>query len=105
MAAKDAFLTPILVIDATFGSKEFSCFLTPYSKQKNAEVLDAGLRAIKIASNAGVTLCYGTDLLGPMYLAQTREFEFRGRVLEPLQILPSATINPARTMKVNKTIG
>jgi imidazolonepropionase-like amidohydrolase len=105
MAAKGAFLTPTLVINATFGSKEFSNFLTPYSKKKNAEVLDAGLRAIKIASDAGVTLCYGTDLLGPMHLAQTKEFEIRSRVLEPLQILQSATINPARMMKVDKKIG
>lgn len=105
MAEKGAFLTPTLVINATFGSKEFSNFLTPYSKILDAEVLDAGLRAIKIASDASITLCYGTDLSGPMHLVQIKEFEIRGRVSEPLQILQFAIINPARMMKVDKTIG
>lgn len=105
MAEKGAFLTPTLVVYATMGSTEFSKFLSPYSLKKNREVLESGLKALKIATDAGVTICFGTDLLGPMHFAQTKEFEIRNRVLTPLQIIQSATTSPARMMKQQDSLG
>lgn len=71
---------------------------------KNNEVLAAGLEALKIAKDEGVTLCYGSDLLGPMGKYEFKEFVIRSQVLTPLEILQSATINPARTLG-EKSIG
>ncbi|THZ70604.1 hypothetical protein D6C85_05824 [Aureobasidium pullulans] len=41
-------------------------FLHAHCAKKNGVVLEAGIRSLKIASEAGVTVCFGTDLLGPL---------------------------------------
>lgn len=105
MAEKGAFLTPTLITYAEMASDKWSGFLPPESAIKNATVLQAGLRALQVASDAGVTLCYGTDLLGPLGAAQTHEFALRSQVLSPLQILQSATINGARMLGQADTLG
>lgn len=105
MAERGCFLTPTLVTYAEMASAKWKGFLPPESASKNAEVLDAGLRALKIASEAGVTICYGTDLLGSLGQAQTREFALRSQVLSPLAILQSATINPARMLGRPDSLG
>lgn len=48
----------------------FEDFLPPESKRKNEEVMEAGLDAIQIAEEEGVTVCYGTDLLVSMHALQ-----------------------------------
>lgn len=92
MAEKGVFLTPTLVAHVMV--KEFN-FLPPDSAEKNEMVLQKGLQALRIASDAGVTVCYGTDLLGPLHFAQSREFGIRSQVLSPVEILRSATVNAA----------
>jgi hypothetical protein len=47
-----------------------------------------------MAEEAGVTICYGSDLLISMHALQTEEFTVRSRVLSAAQILKHATINP-----------
>lgn len=66
MASKGVFLTPTLVTYETMASKDFASFLPPSIAAKNLEILNAGLRSVQIADQAGVTMCYGTDLLGPL---------------------------------------
>lgn len=102
MAEKDAFLTPTLI--AHVMSKQMN-FLPAESAAKNDEVLEKGLRAMKMAVDAGVTVCFGTDLLGPMHFAQSKEFAVRSKVLTPLQILRSATINAARLVMQEDRLG
>ncbi|KAM3467618.1 hypothetical protein MY5147_008747 [Beauveria neobassiana] len=103
MAEKGAFLTPTLITYATMG--EYDGFLPPASAKKNKEVLDKGLQAIKIAAEAGVTICFGTDLLGELHFAQPREFGLRSQVQSALQILQSATINAARMLRQDSFLG
>lgn len=62
----------------------------------NEEVLEKGLQAIKLAADAGVTVCFGPNLLGPMHFARSKEFSIRSKVLSPLQILRTATVDAAR---------
>lgn len=99
MSSRGAFLTPTLITYQTMASKEFSDFLPPSITAKNNEVLQAGLRSIQIADAAGVTMCYGTDLLGPLQIAQTGEFKLRKQVLSPLKVLQSATIHAAKLLR------
>lgn len=81
-------------------SKEFETFLPPSIAAKNLEVLEAGLQSISIADNAGVTLCFGTDLLGPLQVMQTGEFALRKKAgLSAIKILQSATVNAARMLR------
>ncbi|KAJ9145007.1 Amidohydrolase [Pleurostoma richardsiae] len=105
LAEKDVFLTPTLVTYAEMASDAWAGFLPPESVSKNEEVLQAGLRALQIASEAGVSLCYGTDLLGPLGAAQTHEFALRSKVLTPLEVLRSATVNPARMLGRAESLG
>lgn len=105
MARKGVFLTLTLAAYDTLARPEYSKLLPQYAVEKNLEVLDKGFQAIKIASNAGVTLCFGSDLLGPMHEAQTVEFVLRSRVQEPLSILQSATVNAARLIHQEKSLG
>ncbi|KAJ5563727.1 Amidohydrolase 1 [Penicillium sp. DV-2018c] len=80
-------------------------FLPASAAAKNVEVLEQGLKALKMAVDAGVTVCYGTDLLGPMHFAQSKEFTVRSYVLTALQILQSATVNAARLIMQEDRLG
>lgn len=105
MVKHGAFLTPTLVTYDQMASPQWAGYLTPESQSKNTEVLDAGLRALKLASESGVSICFGTDLLGPLGQAQTHEFSLRAQVLSSLEVLRSATMTPARMLKMAETLG
>ncbi|KAL7952746.1 hypothetical protein V8C34DRAFT_322545 [Trichoderma compactum] len=102
MAEAGTFLTPTLVTHVM--SKQLN-FLPPISAAKNDEVLQKGLRAIKIATDAGVTVCFGTDLLGPLHFAQSKEFSVRSQVQTPAEILRSATVNAAKLLMRENELG
>ncbi|GAB1740481.1 hypothetical protein NU219Hw_g5584t1 [Hortaea werneckii] len=96
MAEKGCFLTPTLVAYAEMASDRWQGYLPIESATKNIEVLHSGLGALKTAAGAGVTICFGTDLLGPLGEAQPKEFAIRSQVLSSLAVLQSATVNAAR---------
>jgi imidazolonepropionase-like amidohydrolase len=102
----EAFLTPTLITYQAMAAKEFGNFLPPSIASKNLQVLDAGLKSIQIADAAGVTMCYGTDLLGPLQVKQTGEFTLRKKAgLSNLKILQAATVNAARMLRQEETLG
>ncbi|KAJ5654164.1 hypothetical protein N7490_001167 [Penicillium lividum] len=105
MAHKGVYLTPTLITYAQMASERWKGYLPPESQSKNLQVLKSGLEALKIASEAGVTMCYGSDLLGPLGSAQTHEFALRSQVLKPVEVLRSATVNPAKMMGWEDAIG
>ncbi|PGH36720.1 hypothetical protein GX50_00380 [[Emmonsia] crescens] len=105
MAARNVFLTPTLITYSEMASPNWPGFLPAESASKNAEVLKTGLQALKIATEAGVTLCYGSDLLGPLGIAQTKEFRLRSQVLSAKQVLQSATVNAARLLRQEEFLG
>ncbi|KAK2782167.1 hypothetical protein FQN52_001005 [Onygenales sp. PD_12] len=105
LAERDVFLTPTLITYSEMASPEWTGFLPPESAPKNADVLKVGLQALRIATAAGVTLCYGSDLLGPLGAAQTKEFRLRSQVLSATQILQSATVNAARMLRQDEFLG
>ncbi|KAJ5897748.1 hypothetical protein N7504_008036 [Penicillium tannophilum] len=105
MAHKGVYLTPTLIAYAQMASERWNGYLPPESQSKNSQVLKSGLEALKVASDAGVTMCYGSDLLGPLGSAQTHEFALRSQVLKPVEVLRSATVNPAKMMGWEDAIG
>lgn len=105
MAEKGVFLTPTLATVQAMSVKPFSDFLPPPSQKKIVEILHAGLDSLRIADEAGVTMCFGTDLLGAMTQFETQEFSIRSQVLSATKILQSATTNAARMLRQDKFLG
>jgi imidazolonepropionase-like amidohydrolase len=103
MAEKGVFLTPTLVTYATMVKGQFANFIPDALKAKNRSILESGFAALKIAKEAGIVICFGTDLLGPLGALQSMEFSLRSKLLSPLEILQSATINPAKMMGLPKS--
>ncbi|OMP86482.1 hypothetical protein BK809_0003652 [Diplodia seriata] len=103
MAERGVYLTPTLIAYDAMARREG--FLPPESRVKNEEVLAQGLRALEIASKAGVTMCYGSDLLGPLGIEQAREFGLRAKVLSAKQVLQSATVNAAKMLRQDGYLG
>lgn len=100
MAEKGAFLTPTLITYQAMASSEFGSFLPPSIAAKNLQVLEAGLKSVNIAEQAGVTMCYGTDLLGPLQTKQNDGFRLlRQAGQPPLKILQAATMNAAELLR------
>lgn len=106
MAEKGAFLTPTLVTYQTMASQEFGTFLPPSIAAKNLQVLEAGVRSVQIADQAGVTMCYGTDLLGPLQVKQNDGFKLLHQAGQStLKILQAATINAAKMLRQEEQLG
>lgn len=105
MAEKNVFLTPTLTTYDAMASREFAGFLPPGNAEKNLQVLDRGLKSIQIADAAGVTMVYGSDLLGSLEVRQTKEFVLRQKVLSPLKVLQSATVNAAKRLRQEGKLG
>ncbi|KAF9511406.1 hypothetical protein BS47DRAFT_1298935 [Hydnum rufescens UP504] len=105
MATKGIFLTPTLSCYGIMERAPFEDFLPENGKVKNKQVMSQGLNAIKIAEAAGVTVCYGTDLLTSMQALQTEEFTVRAAVLPSPTILKHATVNAAALLDMTGKLG
>jgi imidazolonepropionase-like amidohydrolase len=105
MASKGIYLTPTLSCYGIMVRPPFEDFLPPSGKVKNAEVMKEGLSALKLASDAGVTICYGSDLLTSMQALQTEEFAVRATVLPSPDILRHATTNAAKMLNRSSLLG
>ncbi|KAJ7201089.1 hypothetical protein GGX14DRAFT_465732 [Mycena pura] len=105
MAAKGIYLTPTLSCYGIMVRPPFEDFLPPDGKIKNAQVMAKGLEALRIAHEAGVTICYGSDLLTSLHALQTEEFAVRAGVLPSSVILKHATTNAAQMLGKSSLIG
>ncbi|ODV96281.1 hypothetical protein PACTADRAFT_85076 [Pachysolen tannophilus NRRL Y-2460] len=105
MVSKNCYLTPTLITYKIMASDQFKSFLTEGSREKNYQVLEAGLQSLLTAKKNGVKICYGSDLLGSLVGYQTGEFFLRAKVLNPGEILKSATVTPAEMMGWGDKIG
>ncbi|GAA5917658.1 hypothetical protein JCM5296_005673 [Sporobolomyces johnsonii] len=105
MAERGVFLTPTLSCYGIMVRPPFQDFLPPDGQVKNAEVMQEGLEALKIAEEAGVTVCYGSDLLTSMHALQTEEFAVRAEILPSPVILRHATTNAAKMLRMEGKIG
>ncbi|KAK3646871.1 hypothetical protein LTR56_008359 [Elasticomyces elasticus] len=98
MAEKKVYLTPTLVTFAISADGPGSDMFPTEKREVYRRSLKAGLEAIKVAAEEGVEICFGTDLLGPVGIFQSREFALRAQVQTPLDVLRSATVTPAKMM-------
>lgn len=72
---------------------------------KIREVEAAGQRSLELCKAAGVRMGFGTDLLGQMHVNQCFEFALRNQVLEPIEVLRSATSINAEILQRSGELG
>jgi len=89
--AKGAFIVPTLVTYEALAEEGEALGLPAASVAKIEDVRGAGIEALALLKREGVNIGFGTDLLGQMQRHQSREFEIRGRVCTPYEVLCQAT--------------
>ena len=105
MAERGAFIVPTLVTYHTISEFGPSMGFPEVSLRKADEVLDIGLASLEICKRAGVSMGFGTDLLGEMHPHQSREFLIRSEVFRPWEIIRDATITNARILRMEGQLG
>ncbi|KAI9896951.1 hypothetical protein N3K66_007973 [Trichothecium roseum] len=110
MAERGVWLTPSLVAHevATTSDRRPSLAATPgeeSSEARSRSLLEAGLKSLGVAHKAGVSICHGSDLPGPLQGEQNREFALRARVLDAATVLRGATTNAARMLGQEARLG
>jgi imidazolonepropionase-like amidohydrolase len=95
MAEKEMFLVGTLATYEALAVRGRAEGMPADQLAKLQRVRDAGLRSIELASNAGVRLVYGTDLLGAMHDEQLSEFTLRVQAQPAAEVLQAATVNAA----------
>lgn len=105
MQERGAIACPTLVTYEALNNEGASYGLPPSSVAKIDDVRLRGLESLEIMREAGVTMAYGTDLLGAMHRHQSEEFIIRGRVLPAIEVIRSATVNAAELIGMPGKIG
>lgn len=104
-AEAGAFVVPTLVTYEALERFGPELGLPPVSLEKLKVVRAAGLQSLEILKEAGVSMGFGTDLLGAMQVHQAREFVIRREVLSPAEVLRSATVVNAALLNAEGDLG
>jgi imidazolonepropionase-like amidohydrolase len=104
-AASGCVAVPTLVTYEALASDGARLGLPPASIAKIEDVRGAGLESLAIMREAGVTMAYGTDLLGEAHARQSEEFSIRARVLPSREIFASATTIAAQLIRMEGKLG
>lgn len=105
MARADAFLVPTLIVYDSLIRRGRELGLPDSAYPKLAEVSERGLESLEIARAHGVSVGFGTDLLGALHSEQLEEFRLRSKVDTPLQVLKSATSVNAKLIQKEGELG
>ena len=77
----------------------------PDSIAKIETVRAHGMESLEVLRHAGVTMAFGTDLLGETQVRQNEEFAIRARVLPSAAVLAAATTIAARLIGMEGQLG
>ena len=105
LASKGGYMIANLVTYFIMKERAASFGMTADMLAKNDLVLDGALKSLEICKKAGVKVGYGSDLLGPLQIEQSREFLFRAEVLKPIEIIRQATIVGAEILRQEGKLG
>jgi imidazolonepropionase-like amidohydrolase len=105
MAEKGMILIANLVAYYAMRERAAEYGMTGEMLAKNDLVIDGGLRSLEICRRAGVPVAYGSDLLGALQVDQSREFTLRREVVEPIEIVRSATTVGAKVLRQEGRLG
>lgn len=105
MATHDAFLVPTLVTYQQLVERGEAAGMRRELVAKAGGLVQQGLEALALAQDKGVTICYGSDLLGGLHAFQLHELLIRAQVLPPKEIIRQATINCAELFQMEDRLG
>jgi imidazolonepropionase-like amidohydrolase len=105
MVERGAWAVPTLVTFEALKQEGESLGLPPVSIGKIDDVRLSGLKSLDIMRSAGVTMAYGTDLLGDMHRRQSEEFTIRAKVLPVQEVIASATSVAADVVGMKGKLG
>ena len=105
MAEKGMFLVANLVAYYAMKERAAEYGMSGEMLEKNDLVIEGGLKSLEICKRAGVPVAYGSDLLGQLQVDQSREFRIRREVLDPMEIVRSATTVAARVLRQEGKLG
>jgi len=100
-----AYVVPTLVTYDALERFGADLGLPAVSLEKLKVVRAAGVQSLEILKAAGVSIGFGTDLLGAMQAHQSHEFAIRSEVLSPAEILRSATAVNAALLNAEGDLG
>ncbi|MDW8315255.1 MAG: amidohydrolase family protein [Rhodovarius sp.] len=104
-ASRGAIACPTLITYQALAEEGAAFGLPPESVAKIEDVRQAGLGSLAIMREAGLTMAFGTDLLGEMHRRQGEEFLLRREVLPAMEVIRSATCHAARLLCQEGRIG
>jgi imidazolonepropionase-like amidohydrolase len=96
---------PTLVTYQALKDEGASLGLPPESVAKIDTVRLKGLESLEKMRRAGLTMAFGTDLLGEMHRHQSEEFVIRGQVLPAIEVIRSTTVHAAKLLRMEGRIG
>ena len=102
---KGAICCPTLVTYEALKEEGASLGMLPVSIAKIDDVRLRGLSSLEIMRDAGAMMAFGTDLLAEMHRHQSEEFVIRGRVLSPIDVIRTTTVNAAKLLRMEGQIG
>ncbi len=103
--ARGAYLTPTLATYHAIAREGVEAGMPEALQRKVYEVLEAGGKALEMASRHGVRLVYGTDLLGSMHRHQLTEFAIRAESVGNADLIRSATCTAAEAFQRDGEFG
>ncbi len=92
MAARGAFLVPTLAAYDAMNRRGREVGLNRVAQNKNEEVLDSGLEAVRIAVREGVKVGWGSDLMGELENDQLRGLQLQSQAMSSTELLRSVTV-------------
>lgn len=104
-AAAGAVAVPTLVTYEALAQNGPSFGLPPASIAKIEDVRAAGISSLSVMREAGLTMAFGTDLLGETHVRQNEEFAIRAQVLPSPEIIASTTTIAARLIGMEGRLG
>tara|TARA_R100000935_G_scaffold58336_1_gene94952 strand:- start:110 stop:1345 length:1236 start_codon:yes stop_codon:yes gene_type:complete len=105
VAREGAFVVPTNITYDLLARRGSEFGLPPESVAKIADVREAGLERLIKMHDAGVTMGYGSDLLGGMQTEQSGEFPLRGRYIPADAVIRSATVDAAKILRQEGDVG
>lgn len=105
MAEKGMYLVANLVTYYAMKDRAAQFGMIGESLAKNELVLQGGLKSLEICKRHGITVAYGSDLLGELHWDQSKEFTIRQEVVSPIEIIRSATTIGAEVLRMPGKVG
>ncbi len=105
IAEAGAYLVPTLVTYEALSEEGLRYGVPEENIRKIDEARASGLKALRYAYQAGVSIASGSDLLGPLQDRKARELEIKTEVMSPMESLVSATRTNAGLFGMEAEIG